>query len=152
MNRRAFIVLAGAVALAANAEIAVSKAPIPPVEPNVMRTEANAPVVKEVRLATQFVVCGGGLSGICAALSAARHGVKVVLVQDRPMLGGNASSEMRMGIMGAAGDQNKEAGILEELQLKNFYYNPLRRYTLWDDVMYSAVVEEPKAEEENKAE
>ena len=130
-------------AVAAPTGIAVSQAPIPPVEPNVMRTEANAPVVKEVRLKTQFVVCGGGLSGICAALSAARHGVKVVLVQDRPMLGGNASSEMRMGIMGAAGDQNKEAGILEELQLKNFYYNPLRRYTLWDDVMYSAVVEEP---------
>ena len=143
MNRRAFIVLAGATAMAASAEIAVSRAPIPPVEPNVMRTEANAPVVKEVRLKTQFVVCGGGLSGICAALSAARHGVKVVLVQDRPMLGGNASSEMRMGIMGAAGDQNKEAGILEELQLKNFYYNPLRRYTLWDDVMYSTVIEEP---------
>ena len=130
-------------AVAAPTGIAVSQAPIPPVEPNVMRTEANAPVVKEVRLETQFVVCGGGLSGICAALSAARHGVKVVLVQDRPMLGGNASSEMRMGIMGAAGDQNKEAGILEELQLKNFYYNPLRRYTLWDDVMYSTVVEEP---------
>ena len=143
MNRRMIIALAGVAAMAASAEIAVSKAPIPPVEPNVMRTEANAPVVKEVRLRTQFVVCGGGLSGICAALSAARHGVKVVLVQDRPMLGGNASSEMRMGIMGAAGDQNKEAGILEELQLKNFYYNPLRRYTLWDDVMYSAVVEEP---------
>ena len=143
MNRRAFIVLAGATAMAASAEIAVNRAPIPPVEPNVMRTEANAPVVKEVRLETQFVVCGGGLSGICAALSAARHGVKVVLVQDRPMLGGNASSEMRMGIMGAAGDQNKEAGILEELQLKNFYYNPLRRYTLWDDVMYSTVIEEP---------
>ena len=45
--------------------------------------------------------------------------------------------------MGAAGDHNKEAGILEELQLKNFYHNPLRRYTVWDDVMYSAVVEEP---------
>ena len=143
-NKRAALFAGMALtAVAAPTGIAVSQAPIPPVEPNVMRTEANAPVVKEVRLETQFVVCGGGLSGICAALSAARHGVKVVLVQDRPMLGGNASSEMRMGIMGAAGDQNKEAGILEELQLKNFYYNPLRRYTLWDDVMYSTVIEEP---------
>ena len=124
-------------------ELAVSQSKIPPVEPNVMRTEANAPVIKNVKMETQFVVAGGGLSGICAAISAARHGVKVVLVQDRPMLGGNASSEMRMGIMGAAGDGNREAGILEELQLKNFYYNPLRRYTLWDDVMYAAVVEEP---------
>ena len=100
--------------------LAESKADITPPNPNVMRTEANSPVIKEVRLETQFVVCGGGLSGICAAISAARRGVKVVLVQDRPVLGGNASSEMRMGIMGAAGDHNKEAGILE----KTFFFCP----------------------------
>ena len=127
----------------APAKIATSQARIKPPDPNVMRTEANAPVVKNTKLEAQFVVCGGGLSGICAAISAARRGVKVVLLQDRPMLGGNASSEMRMGIMGAYGDENKEAGILEELQLKNFYYNPLRRYTMWDDVMDSTVIEEP---------
>ena len=108
-------------------------------EGNGMLTEANSRVVNEVALETEFVVCGGGLSGVCAALSAARHGANVVLVQDRPMLGGNASSEMRMGIMGAHGDENKEAGILEELQLRNFYYNPLLRYTIWDDVLFSAV-------------
>ena len=107
-----------------------------------MLTEANSQVVRDVALEAEFVVCGGGLSGLCAAVAAARHGTKVVLVQDRPVLGGNASSEMRMGIMGAHGDENKEAGILEELQLKNFYYNPLMRYTMWDDVMYSTVVQE----------
>jgi len=107
-----------------------------------MRTEANSQVVLEKEMSADFVVVGGGLSGICAAISAARHGTKTVLVQDRPMLGGNCSSEMRMGIMGAHGDDNKEAGILEELQLRNFYYNPLMRYTLWDDVMYATVVEE----------
>lgn len=108
-----------------------------------MLTEANSNVVRETALEAEFVVCGGGLSGVCAALSAARHGAKVVLVQDRPVLGGNASSEMRMGIMGAHGDENKEAGILEELQLRNFHYNPLMRYTLWDDVLLSTVREEP---------
>ena len=107
-----------------------------------MRTEANSPVVKEVALETGFVVCGGGLAGVCAAVSAARHGAKVVLVQDRPVLGGNASSEMRMGICGAHGDQNYEAGLLEEMQLENFYRNPLQRYTLWDDVIYSTVFRE----------
>ena len=107
-----------------------------------MRTEANSPVVREVALETEFVVCGGGLAGVCAAVSAARHGAKVVLVQDRPMLGGNASSEMRMGICGAHGDQNYEAGILEEMQLENLYRNPLQRYTLWDDVIYSTVFRE----------
>ena len=107
-----------------------------------MRTEANSPVVSEVALETEFVVCGGGLAGVCAAVSAARHGAKVVLVQDRPMLGGNASSEMRMGICGAHGDQNYEAGLLEEMQLENLYRNPLQRYTLWDDVIYSTVFRE----------
>jgi len=43
-----------------------------------------------------LVVTGGGLAGICTAISAARNGVKVALVQDRPVLGGNASSEVRV--------------------------------------------------------
>lgn len=107
-----------------------------------MLTETNSPVVKEVALETEFVVCGGGLAGVCAAVSAARHGTKVVLIQDRPMLGGNASSEMRMGIVGAHGDQNYEAGLLEEMQLENLYRNPLQRYTIWDDVIYSTVFRE----------
>ena len=81
-----------------------------------MRTEANSQVVKNVELETELVVCGGGLSGVCAAVAAARHGTKVILVQDRPMLGGNASSEMRMGIVGVLKDQYQEAGILEEMQ------------------------------------
>jgi hypothetical protein len=107
-----------------------------------MRTEQNSPTVRNVEMTTDFVVAGGGLSGLCAAISAARHGARVVLVQDRPVLGGNASSEIRMGIVGAHGDQNKEAGLLEALQLMNFYHNPLMRYTLWDDVMYSAAASE----------
>lgn len=43
-----------------------------------------------------LIVVGGGLAGVCAAISAARNGVKVALVQDRPVLGGNASSEVRV--------------------------------------------------------
>ncbi len=43
-----------------------------------------------------LVVCGGGMAGICAAISAARNGLTVALVQDRPVLGGNASSEVRV--------------------------------------------------------
>ena len=108
-----------------------------------MLTEQNSPVVKNVELEADFVVAGGGLAGVCAAVSAARHGTSVILVQDRPVLGGNASSEMRMGIVGVLKDQYQEAGILEEMQLRNFYYNPLQRYTIWDDVIYSTVVSEP---------
>lgn len=47
-----------------------------------------------------FVVIGGGLSGICAAISAARLGNRVALVQDRKVLGGNNSSEVRVGLGG----------------------------------------------------
>lgn len=41
---------------------------------------------------TDFCVAGGGLSGICAAISTVRLGLKVVIMQDRPMFGGNAVS------------------------------------------------------------
>ena len=47
-----------------------------------------------------LVVVGGGMSGICAALAAARLGSKVALVQDRYILGGNNSSEVRVGLGG----------------------------------------------------
>ncbi len=43
-----------------------------------------------------FVIIGGGMAGTCAAISAARLGVKVALVQNRPVLGGNNSSEVRV--------------------------------------------------------
>ena len=108
-----------------------------------MLTEQNSKVVNDVTLEGDFIVAGGGLAGVCAAVSAARHGAKVVLIQDRPVLGGNASSEMRMGIVGVLKDQYSEAGILEEMQLRNFYHNPLQRYTMWDGVIYSTVVSEP---------
>ena len=62
-----------------------------------MLSEKNSKVTYEVKLNADVVVCGGGLSGVCAAVAAARHNAKVVLVQDRPVLGGNASSEIRMG-------------------------------------------------------
>lgn len=47
-----------------------------------------------------FVVIGGGVAGICAAVSAARLGLKVALIHDRPVLGGNNSSEVRVHLGG----------------------------------------------------
>ena len=47
-----------------------------------------------------FVVGGGGIAGTCAAISAARQGLKVALIQDRPVLGGNNSSEVRVHLGG----------------------------------------------------
>lgn len=47
-----------------------------------------------------LVVIGAGMSGLCAAIAAARLGLKVALVQDRYILGGNNSSEVRVGLGG----------------------------------------------------
>ncbi len=76
------------------------------------------------------------MSGLCAAIAAARHGTKVALIQDRPVLGGNASSEVRMWICGAHGKNKRETGILEEIHLENLYRNPSVNYSIWDSVLY----------------
>lgn len=95
-----------------------------------------------VSLKTDLCVVGGGLSGLSAAVEAARHGTKVVLVQDRPMLGGNASSEVRMWICGAHGENMRETGIVEEIQLENQHRNPYKNYNIWDSVMLEIVKKE----------
>jgi hypothetical protein len=50
--------------------------------------------------AFDLVVVGGGMAGTCSAISAARQGLKVALIQDRPVLGGNNSSEVRVHLNG----------------------------------------------------
>ncbi|GHV52341.1 hypothetical protein AGMMS49579_09430 [Spirochaetia bacterium] len=87
----------------------------------------------------QFCVVGGGLSGLCAAVEAARRGLKVALMQDRPMLGGNASSEIRMWVLGAHGKNNRESGLVEELFLENYYRNPYKNYSIWDSILWEKV-------------
>lgn len=86
-------------------------------------------------------IVGGGLSGTIAALSAARKGVKVVLVQDRPVLGGNSSSEIRMWVRGAKGFGNKETGILAEFEEENIYRNATLSHSVWDSVLFGKVKE-----------
>lgn len=86
-------------------------------------------------------IVGGGLSGTIAALSAARNGLKVVLIQDRPVLGGNCSSEIRMWVRGAKGYWNRETGILAEFEEENIYRNPTLAPTLWDSVLFGKVKE-----------
>ncbi len=100
-------------------------------------------IVSRRTLDADFVVVGGGLAGLCAAVAAARNGARTVIIQDRPMFGGNASSEIRMWVCGAHGANRKETGLLEELQLDNCYFNPTMKYTLWDGVMYSFARKEP---------
>ena len=94
-----------------------------------------------------FAVIGGGLTGLCAALAAARNGAKVALVQDRPVLGGNASSEIRMHVCGATANMKKpdlsEGGILHELMLSNKRVNDSYNFSIWDAVLFDAAKREP---------
>ena len=86
------------------------------------------------------VVIGGGTGGMGAAISAARHGAKTALIQDRPVLGGNNSSEIRMHISGA--DQHalrknaRETGLVEEIALRNRYFNPQNSFCVSDTVYW----------------
>ncbi|HSO88754.1 MAG TPA: FAD-dependent oxidoreductase, partial [Draconibacterium sp.] len=84
---------------------------------------------KSVEISAGIVVVGGGMAGTCAAITAARKGVKVVLVQDRPVLGGNGSSEVRLWILGATshmGNNNRwarEGGVIDEILVENMFRN-----------------------------
>lgn len=106
--------------------------------------EKNPDVYARRKIDTDILIAGGGLSGVCAALAAARNGAKVVLVQDRSRLGGNASSEIRMHIVGASALKQvwRETGILEELMLTESVTNPQACYEMLDYVLYDKVFSE----------
>ncbi|GAA4177870.1 FAD-dependent oxidoreductase [Gryllotalpicola koreensis] len=93
------------------------------------------------------VVVGGGLAGVCAAVAAARLGSRVALVTNRPVLGGNSSSEIRVWVVGgtAHGVQRfaRETGIMGELFLENQYRNPQGNPVYWDQVVLDLVRAEP---------
>lgn len=92
-------------------------------------------------------VIGGGLAGVCAAVAAARLGSKVALIQNRPVLGGNSSSEVRVWVCGATahGTQRfaRETGIMGEMFVENQYRNPEGNPYYWDLVVLETVKAEP---------
>ena len=90
-------------------------------------------------LTCDLCVVGGGIAGMSAAVAAAREGAKVVLMHERPVLGGNASSEIRMCISHARGDNNRETGLVEEIYLENLYRNPTKSFAIWDTVLYDFI-------------
>ena len=100
---------------------------------------------EKARLTADVVIVGGGPTGVMAALAAARNGSKVVLVQDRPILGGNSSSEVRMHIVGANNNlpDARETGIIEELRLDNQVRNPQRSASMWDLLLWEKTYYHP---------
>ncbi|MDD2599260.1 MAG: FAD-dependent oxidoreductase [Kiritimatiellae bacterium] len=105
--------------------------------------------LKQKQLEADLVVVGGGLAGVCAAITAAREKLRVVLVQDRPVLGGNASSEVRLWALGATshmGNNNRwarEGGVIDEILVENIYRNPEGNANLVDALLLDKVIAEP---------
>lgn len=100
------------------------------------------------RLESDLVIVGGGAAGTCCAVTAARAGLKVVLIQDRPVLGGNASSEVRLWLLGATthmGTNNRwarEGGVINEITMENLWRNPEGNPLIFDTVLLEMVHEE----------
>ena len=97
------------------------------------------------------IVAGGGLAGVCAAITAARHGCSTALIQDRPVLGGNSSSEIRVCIGGASHSfiNARETGVIEELLMEDRHGNhfPIMNAhisSIWDMVLWETVTKEEK--------
>lgn len=91
--------------------------------------------MKTVKHEYAFVVIGGGLAGICAAVTAARAGTRTALIQDRPVLGGNASKEIRVPPVGASNCNfaySRETGLIDEIRLNNLYRNPTSSIEGWN--------------------
>ena len=99
-------------------------------------------------LKADLVVTGGGLAGVCAAVVAARENLRVVLIQDRPVLGGNASSEVRLWALGATshmGNNNRwarEGGIINEILLDNLKRNKQGSALIFDTILLEKVYKE----------
>src|ERR1700739_2482064 len=107
--------------------------------------------MKTIQEQFDVVVCGGGLAGFCAAVAAARNGAKTCLIHNRPVFGGNSSSEVRVTPHGAAAFHAyaRETGILSELLIEERSRNHEVIFengwtnSVWDLTLYEMAMATP---------
>lgn len=115
----------------------------------IIREKTKERLNPQVNIDVDLAVVGGGLSGLCCAVMAARKGIKVALIQDRPVLGGNASSEIRVWALGATshmGNNNRwarEGGLIDEIMVENLHRNKEGNPILFDALLLDKVLAEP---------
>ena len=113
-----------------------------------LEAPASCRELKLLEFTSDLVVVGGGLAGVCAAISAARSGLQVSLIQDRPVLGGNSSSEVRLWILGATshmGNNNRwarESGVINEIMIENLHSNKEGNPIIFDSILLDKVKKE----------
>jgi len=92
----------------------------------------------------QLVVCGGGLAGVCASIAGKRLGLSTCIIQDRPVFGGNASSEIRVNIGGACACNAwaRETGIISEIFLEERKRNFEWHISTWSNGILDIVLYE----------
>jgi len=77
------------------------------------------PLTPKITKQYDLVIVGGGIAGCAAAIAAAEQGLKVAVVHDRPVLGGNASSEVRVHTEGITGYSDRIVSMLNSSKWKN---------------------------------
>lgn len=114
----------------------------------IRKAPASSRTLQTEKISCDLVVVGGGLAGLGAAITAARAGIQVTLLQDRPVLGGNASGEIRLWILGATshmGNNNRwarEGGLIDEILVENLFRNPEGNPVLLDALLLEKASEE----------
>lgn len=109
------------------------------------RRALKLPEVPEDTGDFDLVVVGAGIAGICAAVSAARLGLRVALIQDRPVLGGNNSSEVRVWLGGKTNCEPypRIGDLVNELeQARKAHYGPDNVAEIYEDEKKLAIVKE----------
>lgn len=94
-----------------------------------------------------FAVVGGGFTGVCCAVEAARQGLRTALITNRGFIGGNSGAEVRCPVDGADGEQlfnfnARETGLIEEIRLENLHVNRDGNPYRWDMVLMDFIAAE----------
>ena len=95
------------------------------------------------------VVAGAGLAGICAAVTAAREGALVALIEAREQLGGRVGPEARGPLLGAERCNfayARETGLIDEIMLERLHLDVIGSYETWDRVLRDLIHGESRLE------